>query len=55
MKDRMVTVPVVRWTSYGRWTQDGLHVVNNRGGVIYSRPEVPLPLPVYFPDHMDRV
>lgn len=29
---------VVKWTRYGRWTPDGMHVLNNAGGVIYSHP-----------------
>lgn len=43
--NKQVTMPIARWTHYGRWTANGLHVVNNRGEVVYSRPEAPKPYP----------
>ena len=37
------------WTRYGRWTDDGLCVLNAYGSVIYRRPEWrPLPQALEF-------
>lgn len=33
------TVPVVKWTTYGRWTPDGLRVLNRFGETVYVHPE----------------
>lgn len=36
---RMLKVPTVRWTRYGRWTDDGLYVMGQHGRVVYTHPE----------------
>ena len=41
-EDRMITLPdpvpsvVSKWTHYGRWTPEGLQVLNNRSRVVYD-------------------
>ena len=30
---------LIKWTRYGRWSDDGLSVLNQYGGVIYKLPQ----------------
>lgn len=34
-------VPVVKWTIYGQWTEDGFYVLDNRGRIAYTHPLAP--------------
>lgn len=43
---KLVTVPVAKWTRYGRWTPDGMQVLNQNEKVIYSHPAYRPPPPV---------
>lgn len=38
---KLATVPVVRWTRAGRWTRDGLFLVNGANQIIYKHPDAP--------------
>lgn len=35
----LVFVPVVKWTHYGRWTEDGKRVLGSHGQIIYHSAE----------------
>lgn len=34
--ETLIQVPLVRWTRYGRWSECGTLVYNERGDVIYE-------------------
>jgi hypothetical protein len=35
-----IFVPPVKWTAYGRWSDDGLRLYGMLGDVIYTHPEL---------------